>query len=100
MSHTDESEDSVIVLVRLVKNSDEGPTTMAAPLVFLGRQRVRLAEEAALRLYDADQVSTSFISTADADAARARWLKHLKTGQPAPLNCRSSLRWRLVVGER
>lgn len=94
-----ESDDAVIVLVQLV-GSEGGPTTMTPPQVFLGKDKGKRAERAALALYDADQVSTSFLSDRDADAARERWLKFLKAGRPVPLNCRSSLRWRMVVGER
>lgn len=94
-----ESDDAVIVLVKLVGGDGE-PVMMTPPQVFMGKDKAKRAARAALDLYDADQASTSFLSDSDANAARERWLVYLKAGRAVPLNCRSSLRWRLVVGER
>lgn len=100
MSDPCESADAVVVLVEWVRATEDGPPQMKPPTVFMGPDRVRRAEQRAMELYDNDQASTGFLSTVDADAARARWLNQLKKGMPVPLNGRSSLRWRQVVGER
>jgi hypothetical protein len=95
-----DSPDAVIVLVEWVKVTEGQPPMMKAPIVFMGPDKARLAEQRAIEMFNGDQAATGFLSASDADAARARWLRALKSGQPAPLNVRSCLRWRLVVGER